>query len=188
MGEWDLMKAVNLRQTEARTIKADLLEQDIIVPSDTGKNKYEYKYGANELDMSGFEKIKALRYKELKDIIDYAENTDCRMARLCRYLDDETVEKCDKCDNDQDGQKNMEQPLYGKRRLICSEMIISRKLRLQTNPAVLLTGLQPHTTDIQKLAKSYIKANMKTEAIFPTFSWIYALKRIKKHLAVSFLI
>jgi len=101
MGEWNLMRATNLTQTQVRVIRADLIDQGIVKEvMYGGSKKYEYQYGAPQLDPKPFEELRNFKMVELEQMISYSESSTCRMDFLCRYLGDETVNHCGKCDND----------------------------------------------------------------------------------------
>jgi ATP-dependent DNA helicase RecQ len=101
LGEKELLRKTNLRQTQVRVIKADLIEQKIINEVNENRNKkYEYRYGASEFDVSILEKLRESKLKDLDEMINYAESTNCRMKFLCDYLGDESCGSCGKCDID----------------------------------------------------------------------------------------
>jgi len=101
MSEWNLMRATNLTQTQVRVIRADLIDQGIIKEVMYGRSKkYEYQYGAPQLDPRPFEELRNFKMAELEQMISYSESSTCRMDFLCRYLGDDTVNHCGKCDND----------------------------------------------------------------------------------------
>ncbi|MBU1633641.1 RecQ family ATP-dependent DNA helicase [bacterium] len=101
MSEWNLMRATNLTQTQVRVIRADLIDQGIIKEVMYGRSKkYEYQYGAPQLNTRPFEELRNFKMAELEQMISYSESSTCRMDFLCRYLGDDTVNHCGKCDND----------------------------------------------------------------------------------------
>ena len=107
LGEWNLMRKTNLKQTQVRVIKADLIDQGIIKEVMYGRSKkYEYQFGASALDTKPFEELRNFKLGELDQMITYAESSNCRMDFLCRYLGDNSVNHCNKCDND--NQKNIQ--------------------------------------------------------------------------------
>ena len=100
-GEWNLMRKTNLKQTQVRVIKADLIDQGIIKEVMYGRSKkYEYQFGATVLNTKPFEELRNFKLGELDQMITYAESSTCRMDFLCRYLGDSSVNHCGKCDND----------------------------------------------------------------------------------------
>ena len=107
LGEWNLMRKTNLKQTQVRVIKADLIDQGIIKEVMYGRSKkYEYQFGASALDTKPFEELRNFKLGELDQMITYAESSNCRMDFLCRFLGDNSVNHCNKCDND--NQKNIQ--------------------------------------------------------------------------------
>ena len=68
--ERGLMKATNLKQTQIRVIKADLIDQGIVSEVVNGRNKIlEYQFGAKELDTQSFEDVRIAKLKDLDAII-----------------------------------------------------------------------------------------------------------------------
>jgi len=101
LGEWNLMRKTNLKQTQVRVIKADLIDQGIIKEVMYGRSKKcEYQFGASDLDTKPFEELRNFKLGELDQMITYTESSTCRMDFLCRYLGDSSVNHCGKCDND----------------------------------------------------------------------------------------
>ena len=101
LGERNLLRETNLKQTQTKVIKADLIDQGIIKEVMYGRSKkYEFQYGANELNVEAFDALRNFKMGELEKMIEYSESSDCRMDYLCRFLGDESVNHCGKCDND----------------------------------------------------------------------------------------
>lgn len=100
LGERSLMKLCNLKQTQIRVIKADLIEQGIIKEVLYGKNKkYEYQFNAKPLDTSSFELLRIAKLKDLDAMVEYVYTNKPRMQYLCDFLDNETTTKYENCDN-----------------------------------------------------------------------------------------
>ena len=100
LGERNLMKACNLKQTQIRVIKSDLIEQNIIKEVLYGKSKkYEYQYNAKPLDTKSFEELRIAKLKDLDAMREYVYTTKPRMQFLCDFLDNETSESYNNCDN-----------------------------------------------------------------------------------------
>jgi len=101
LGVYELIRKTNLKQTQIRVIKADLIDQDIIKEVLYGRRKkYEYQYNAPELNTQAFEELRNSKMKDLEKIIEYMETDKCRMKFLCDYLGDTLKDDCGKCDND----------------------------------------------------------------------------------------
>ena len=100
LGERQIMKATNLKQTQVRVIKADLIEQGIIKEVIYGKSKkYEYQFDAPELNTIAFEELRELKLNELELMVKYVNLTTSRMQFLCEYLGDKIPEQIKNCDN-----------------------------------------------------------------------------------------
>jgi len=100
LGERELMKKTNLKQTQIRVIKADLIEQKIIREVSVGGNKkFEFITGAPQLNTKAFDDLRASKTRDLEKMIEYVETTQSRMKYLCDYLGDSTAHPFNNCDN-----------------------------------------------------------------------------------------
>lgn len=97
LGERDLMKKCNLKQTPIRVIISDLLEQGMIFKNN--KEKYEFKPAAPALNPKPFEELRNSKKQDLNKMIEYAETSQSRMQFLCDYLGDKTFHHFTNCDN-----------------------------------------------------------------------------------------
>lgn len=101
LGEHELVRETNLKYNEVRTIKADLLEQNIINEVYVGKNKkYEIKFNAPELNLNQFDELRTHKIEDFNKMLEYIDLKSCRMDFLCKYLGDNNSGKCNRCDND----------------------------------------------------------------------------------------
>jgi len=100
LGERDLMRKINMKQTPVRVIKADLIEQRIIREALYGRNKkLEYIPGAPKLDTMIFEELRMLKTDELKKMLEYIDIKGSRMKYLCDFLGDTYASEYSNCDN-----------------------------------------------------------------------------------------
>jgi len=100
LGEKDLMRRTNLKKTQIRVIKADLIEQKIIREVTFGKSKkLEYITGAPLLNTKVFEELRAIKTNDLEKMIEYVETPQSRMKFLCDYLGDTSNHTFSNCDN-----------------------------------------------------------------------------------------
>lgn len=100
LSERGLMKATNLKQTQIRVIKADLIDQGIAKEVVNGKSKVlEYQFGARELDTQSFEDLRIAKLKDLDAMVGYVNTTKPRMQYLCEFLDDDNNVNYSNCDN-----------------------------------------------------------------------------------------
>ncbi|SDH46897.1 RecQ family ATP-dependent DNA helicase [Bacteroides ovatus] len=100
LGLFDLMRKTNLKQTPVNTIKADLIEQNIIKEVIySGHKKYEYQFGANDLNTENFEALRAAKLKDLDKMVEYVYSKAPRMKFLCEFLGDFNLDYYKNCDN-----------------------------------------------------------------------------------------
>jgi ATP-dependent DNA helicase RecQ len=97
LGEKDLMRKCNLKQTPTKVIIADLLEQGIIFKN--SKDKYELKSNAPILNTKPFEDLRNAKKVDLDKMIDYIATSESRMKFLCDYLGDNSQQNFTNCDN-----------------------------------------------------------------------------------------
>jgi ATP-dependent DNA helicase RecQ len=100
LGERDLMKKTNLKQTQIRVIKADLLEQGIVREVIINRRKYfEYIANAPELNFKSFEELRNAKTNDLNSMIEYIDTDQSRMNFLCNFLGDRPELDFHNCDN-----------------------------------------------------------------------------------------
>ena len=100
LGERELMRKTNLRQTQIRVIKSDLIEQGIIREVLFGRSKkFEYITNAPLLNTKAFEDLRNTKKADLEQMIQYVETTQSRMKFLCNFLADSTTHNFTNCDN-----------------------------------------------------------------------------------------
>lgn len=100
LGERQIMKATNLKQTQVRVIKADLIEQGIVKEVIYGRSKkYEYQFNAPELNTKAFDELREQKLTELSSMIEYVNTGNSRMKFLCDYLGDKSHNHYQNCDN-----------------------------------------------------------------------------------------
>ena len=146
LGEKNLMKATNLKQTQVRTIKADLLDQKIIREVIYGRSKkYEYIYNAPKLDNRAFEALREHRLKEFNEMAEYTNTNKCKMLYLCNYLGDSNLNSCKICDS----------CLGNKNHFFMSENDKERIRQFQDNFFPILEVASNRTNLINGVASSY---------------------------------
>lgn len=100
LSEREILKLANLKQTQARVIKADLIDQGIIKEVVYCKTKkYEYQYNAPVLNTTYFEKQREAKLKELRSMEQYIYTDMPRMKYLCAFLDSDEQTYYRNCDN-----------------------------------------------------------------------------------------
>ncbi len=100
LSEREVMKRANIKQTQARVIKADLIDQGIVKEVEYGKTKkYEYQYNAPELDTTLFEELRKAKLNDLHSMVQYIYTDMPRMKYLCAFLDSDEQACYTNCDN-----------------------------------------------------------------------------------------
>ncbi len=100
LGEREIARKTNLKQTQIRVIKSDLIEQGIVREVMLGKNKrFEYINQAPALDPRFFEELRASKTSDLDHMIEYVDTTQSRMKYLCNFLGDSMCSEFKNCDN-----------------------------------------------------------------------------------------
>jgi ATP-dependent DNA helicase RecQ len=100
LGERDIMKRTNLKQTQIRVIKSDLIEQGIIREVMIGNSKkYEFVPNSQPLNTKAFEELRNSKLTDLENMIRYVETDKSRMKFLCDYLGDNANHIFTNCDN-----------------------------------------------------------------------------------------
>lgn len=100
LSEREVMKKANLKQTQVRVIKADLIDQGIVKEVMYNRTKrYEYQFNAPELDTTHFEQLREAKLKDLRSMVDYVYTDMPRMKYLCTFLDSDEQTAYANCDN-----------------------------------------------------------------------------------------
>lgn len=100
ISEREILRKANLKQTQVRVIKADLIAQGIIKEVIYGKTKkYEYQHNAPVLNTKYFEEQREAKLKELHSMEQYVYTDMPRMQYLCDFLDSDEQTDYKNCDN-----------------------------------------------------------------------------------------
>ena len=100
LSEREILKKANIKVTQIRVIKADLIEQGIVKEVTYGKTKkLEYQYNAPNLSTEKFEELRIAKIRDLKSIEQYIYTDIPRMKYLCSYLDSNEEYEYANCDN-----------------------------------------------------------------------------------------
>lgn len=100
LSEREIIKKANLKTTQVRVIKADLIEQNIIKEVEYGKiKKFEYQYNAPTLNTDKFEELRTAKIKDFQSMEQYIYTEMPRMKYLCSFLDSDEQVEYTNCDN-----------------------------------------------------------------------------------------
>lgn len=98
--EREIIKKANLKQSQVRVIKADLIDQGIIKEVKYGNRKFfEYQHDAPELNITYFEKLRKAKLNDLYSMEQYVYTNMPRMKFLCSFLDSYEQIHYTNCDN-----------------------------------------------------------------------------------------
>jgi|AntAceMinimDraft_10_1070366.scaffolds.fasta_scaffold09481_2 ATP-dependent DNA helicase RecQ len=169
LGIRNLMRKTNLKQTQVRLIRADLIDQGIIKEVLYGRSKkYEYQYGANELDVKAFEELRNFKLGELEKMIAYSESSDCRMDFLCRFLGDESVNYCGKCDNDRNQQIKYFASEHWQNKINEFRNSFFPELKVESNNSNIVNGIASSYYGITNVGASIHRCKYENGGDFPS--------------------
>lgn len=170
-GEKEIMKQTNLKQTQIRVIKADLIEQGIIreVMYDRHK-KYEFIPGSQALSTKAFEELKDAKINDLDQMLEYVNTTGSRMKFLCEYLGDKPEHAFTNCDNT--GEKKVKVIVTDEWKAKLQEYRENYfpELIVESNDSNLKNGVAAsYITEFRMSAMRSAGQNTKMAVIFPIF-------------------
>ena len=182
LGEKAIMLNCNLKQTEFRTIKEDLIEQGIIREVMYSKRKeYEATSLDTEPDFREYEEVRRRKISDLDAMIEYTYLRDSHMNFLCNFLGDE--EKYS-------GQDNIDTDKYSLQ-LSQQDLKLFQNFRENYFPQKSLYIDKNHT--VRVVSASYYGITNVGEAIhnckygtggdFPDFLLELSIKAFKKELS-----
>jgi len=181
LGEKQLIKKTNLKQTQVRVIKADLIEQGIIkeVKFDRSK-KYEYQFNAPELNTAKFDELRNAKLKDLGSMVDYVFTKEPRMKFLCGYLGDTLPGKFENCDNS----KYKKRTVNPKKETI-SKLIEFREtyfpvLNVESNNSNIENGIASSYYGVSNVGTALHRCKYENGGDFPDFLLKLTLKVFRK--------
>lgn len=181
LGEHQLIRKTNLKPTQIRVIKSDLIEQKIINEVMEGKKKkYEYKFNAPALNTKPFEELRNAKFKDLDKIIEYAETTNCRMKIICEYLGDTINQNCCKCDNDLKEKfiVNLTQEMSAKIETFRGDYFPI--LEVETTKTNLVNGIASSYYGVSNVGSALHRSKYEKGGDFPDFILKLTLKAFRK--------
>lgn len=181
LGEREIMKATNLKQSQVRTIKADLLDQKIIREVMYGRSKkYEYQYNAPKLDFSSFEELREHRLKEFDKMVEYTTIKSCKMLYLCNYLGDSQLENCNKCDSCLDIDNSFKMNEMDKEKIKEFQDNFFPILKVETTRTNLINGVASSYYGFSNVGKVIHKCKYENGGDYPIFLLKQTLRAFRK--------
>ncbi len=181
LGECQIMKATNLKQTQVRVIKADLIEQGIIKEVIYGQSKkYEYQFDAPELNINTFEELRELKLKELESMLEYVNLNTSRMKFLCEYLGDMIPNKIENCDNT-NLQKLISNPKPGTVKVLSDfRETYFPILKVESRSSNIVNGIASSYYGISNVGATLNRCKYHNGGDFPDFLLKLTLKAFRK--------
>lgn len=181
LGERDLMRRTNLKQTQIRVIKNDLMDQKIIREVTIGRfKKMEYITGAPPLNTQSFEELRHKKKADLDKMIGYVETTGSRMDYLCNFLGDQTHHQYRNCDNT--GQRKLSVVITDewKQKLTAFRENYFPELKVETTRTNLVNGVAASYYGVSHVGSAIHRSKYENGGDFPDFLLKLALKAFRK--------
>lgn len=182
LGERQIMKATNLKQTQVRVIKADLIDQGIIKEVYLGRSKkYEYQYGAPNLSTTSFDELRQKKLEELEAMIQYVNLETSRMQFLCDYLGDDTTISYSNCDNTNLSQLVSQPTREDLNRLQEFRETYFPILEVETNRSNIVNGVASSYYGVSSVGSAIHRSKYEDGGDFPNFLLKLTLKAFRSH-------
>ena len=179
--ERGLMKAMNLKQTQIRVIKADLIDQRIVREVVNGRNKIlEYQFGAKELDTKAFENLRNAKLKDLNAMVDYVNTSKPRMQYLCEFLDDDFNVNYSNCDNTNLNKLTVLLTDEWKNKLINFRESYFPVLEVESRSSNIVNGVAASYYGVSNVGSALHRSKYENGGDFPDFLLRLTLKAFRK--------
>ena len=181
LGERQIIKVTNLKQTQIKVIKADLIEQGIIkeVIYDKPK-KYEYQFNAPELNTKAFDELRQLKLRELNAMLKYVNLNDSRMKFLCDYLGDTSHNSYKNCDNTDLSKYHVNPKEDTKQKLIEFHETYFPELKVETKSSNIVNGVASSYYGVSSVGSALHRCKYENGGDFPDFLLKLTLKAYHK--------
>ncbi len=181
LGEKELMKETNLKQTEIRVIKADLIDQGIIRELLNGRKKeYEYIAGSGPLNSTVFEELRRAKTAELEQMIEYVDTIGSRMKYLCDYLGDKIDFDYKNCDNTGESKLEVTITEEWKKKLIRFREEYFPQLMLEGRGSNIINGVAASYYGFSNVGDAVHRSKYEGKGDFPDFLLVLCLKAFRK--------
>lgn len=186
LGERELIKKTNLKQTQFRVIKSDLMEQGIIREVTFNRSKkIEYIPNAPALNSETFEALREAKKAELDQMIQYVETTDSRMKFLCDFLGDSTTHLFNNCDNTGLEKITVSVTPEWQEKLQQYREDYFPILEVETKGSKLINGVASSYYGTSNVGSAIDRCKYETQEDFPDFLVCLSLKAFRKQFGDS---
>ena len=181
LSERGLMKATNLKQSQIRVIKADLIDQRIVREVVNGRNKIlEYQFGAKELDTKAFEDLRNAKLKDLDAMVGYVNTSKPRMQYLCEFLDDDFNVNYSNCDNTNLNKLTVLLTDEWKNKLINFRESYFPVLEVESRSSNIVNGVAASYYGVSNVGSALHRSKYDNGGDFPDFLLRLTLKAFRK--------
>lgn len=181
LGERQIMKVTNLKQTQIRVIKADLIEQGIIKEVIYGKSKkYEYQFNAPDLNINAFDELRNLKLRELNAMLEYVNLDNSRMKFLCDYLGDSSHKIYKNCDNTDLSKYQINIKEFTKQKLIEFRETYFPELKVESRSSKIVNGVASSYYGVSSVGAALHRCKYENGGDFPDFLLKLTLKAFRK--------
>lgn len=182
LGLHQLVKRVNLKQTQVNVIKADLIEQGIINEVLEGKSKkYELRFNAPQLDASKFETLRNAKLKDFEQMQTYINTEGCRMKFLCDFLGDNMPNRCGVCDIDQNKKYGVTASNEWLEKIEQFRSEYFPTLEVEGARTKLVNGVAASHYGVSNVGQALKRSKYEGGGDFPDFLLKLTLKAFRKH-------
>ncbi|MDY0141528.1 MAG: RecQ family ATP-dependent DNA helicase [Bacteroidales bacterium] len=181
LGERQIIKTTNLKQTQIKVIKADLIEQGIIKVVIYGRTKkYEYQFNAPELNTKAFDDLRELKLKELNSMLEYINITSSRMKFLCDYLGDNSHTQYLNCDNTTLEKLKVNPKDSTKQKLLEHRESYFPELLVESKSSKIINGIAASYYGTSSIGAALHRSKYENGGDFPDFLLKLTLKAFRK--------
>ena len=180
LGLYDIIRRVNLKKTRVNVIINDLLDQNII-SRNTANKKYEYLYGAPELDSRKFDELRTAKHADFQIMKDYIGSASCRLSFLRGYLGDTPIKVCGNCDIDLKSLQSAKCTPDGLKRIEKFREIYFPILEVSTASNNMVDGVAASYYGVSNVGAAIHRSKYDGGGDFPDFLLRLTLKAFRKH-------
>lgn len=181
LGERELMRKTNLKQTQIRVIKSDLVEQGIIREVTIGRSKkFEYITNAPALNTNAFEELRNTKKADLEQMIQYVETSQSRMKFLCDFLGDSTTHNFSNCDNTGLTKITVKPNEEWSQKLQAFREDYFPILEVEARGSNIINGVAASYYGVSNVGAALHRSKYETKEDFPDFLLKLCLKAVRK--------
>lgn len=181
LGRNEIIKATNLKQTQAAVILSDLIDQGIINEQQGSSKKYFYNPDAPALDLAPFETLRKAQRTELGKMLEYTDIAGCRMEYLCNYLGDDNKGHCGVCDNDSREQMNTVSSVEMVRKLQEFRETFFPVLEVETRRSRIVNGVAGSYYGVSNVGAALRHSKYHSGGDYPDWLLRLTLKAFRKY-------